>query len=811
MFMRLLFLLFITSSLPAVVVIQLSDQERAFIEKVPLVKVGVSKDWMPFNFVNDQGSFDGIAKDYLDLIAQKSGLHFEYNSEKRWNDTFTSFKEGNIDLLPALYYAKDRKPYGRFTDSYVKLRQFIFFNEERDDIHSLEDLEGLIIAIPKGYATIKKIKALHLNIKVLETNSIIESIQAVMSDKADALIEGQSVINMVMQQNMITGLKGIPQHAFSPSYIHMQVTHDKPELYTIIQKSLKAITQDERRHIRKKWSYQSSKIPNTKISFTKAQHQWMKEHPIINFTGDPHWLPFEAFDERGEYIGIVADLIDIIEERSNIRFNIITSKSWEHALSMLNDGTVDVLTETTDSSLRARYSFTSSFFSNPIVVIMDKESPYINSLHQLKDKRIVLIKDYGYTAKIKDIYPDLNFYEVDNITEGLMSVAEGKYDAILTTMALGGYHLRKLQLSNIKVVGKTEFSTQIGFAINREYEPLVSILNHIFKNITEKEKNGLLDKWVTHTYVEKTDYTLLWQILGGSLLLIFAALLWSVQLKKEIRRRTILEKELAEVNKKITDSIAFASIIQQAFLPEPQEFHGYIREGFALWEPRDIVGGDIYFFNTLEDQSKAILMVIDCTGHGVPGAFVTMLVKTLSRNFIAYINQNNEEVSPAKLLQLFNSSLKHLLKQNEKSSRSNAGFDAAFICIDKKRSLVRYAGANIPLFYTQDGRIKSIKPNRHSIGYKTSDVNYHFTDHEVIFDDAMQFYIATDGYIDQNGGDKGFPMGKKRFIKLLEENLTYNFKVQKENLQNYLKSWQGDYERNDDITVVGFKCKGERP
>ena len=207
MFMRLLFLLFITSSLPAVVVIQLSDQERAFIEKVPLVKVGVSKDWMPFNFVNDQGSFDGIAKDYLDLIAQKSGLHFEYNSEKRWNDTFTSFKEGNIDLLPALYYAKDRKPYGRFTDSYVKLRQFIFFNEERDDIHSLEDLEGLIIAIPKGYATIKKIKALHLNIKVLETNSIIESIQAVMSDKADALIEGQSVINMVMQQNMITGLR----------------------------------------------------------------------------------------------------------------------------------------------------------------------------------------------------------------------------------------------------------------------------------------------------------------------------------------------------------------------------------------------------------------------------------------------------------------------------------------------------------------------------------------------------------------------------------------------------------------------------
>jgi len=809
MFIRLLLILSIASSLSAITVIQLSKKEQHFIEKEPVVKVGVSKNWMPFNFLNDKGEFDGIARDYLDLIAQKSGLHFKYESKNRWKDTFNSFKEGNIDLLPALYYAKDRKPYGRFTESYVKLRQFIFYNEDRDDIHSLEDLEGLIVAIPKGYATIEKIQELHLNIKILETNSIIESIQAVMSDKADALIEGQSVIKMIMQQNMIAGLKGIPQHAFSPSYIHMQVTHDKPELYSIIQKSLKAITQEERRHIRKKWSYQSQKVPNTKITFTKKQQLWIKEHPSINFTGDPHWLPFEAFNDKGEYIGIIADLLDIIEERSHLRFNVIASKSWEHALSMLDDETVHMLTETTDSSLRARYSFTNSFFSNPIVVIMDKESPYINSLHQLKDKRIVLIKDYGYTTKIKDKYPDLHFYEVENISEGLLSVADGKYDAILTTMALGGYHLRQLQLTNIKVVGKTEFKTQIGFAINREYEPLVGILNHIFKNITEQDKNELLDKWVTHTYVEKTDYTLLWQILGVSLFLILAALLWSMQLKREIARRVILEEELAEVNKKITDSIEFASIIQQAFLPEPQEFHGYIEEGFALWEPRDIVGGDIYFFNTLENKDKAILMVVDCTGHGVPGAFVTMLVKTLSRNFISYINQNNEEVSPAKLLQLFNSSLKHLLKQNDKSSQSNAGFDAAFVCIDKKRSIIRYAGANIPLFYTNNGTIKTVKPNRHSIGYKTSDVNYIFKDHEITFDSTTQFYIATDGYIDQNGGEKGFPMGKKRFIKLLEENLSRSFEEQKILLQAYLKEWQDDQERNDDVTVVGFKCKGE--
>ena len=201
-------------------------------------------------------------------------------------------------------------------------------------------------------------------------------------------------------------------------------------------------------------------------------------------------------------------------------------------------------------------------------------------------------------------------------------------------------------------------------------------------------------------------------------------------------------------------------------------------------------------------------MVIDCTGHGVPGAFVTMLVKALARNLISHANKTKESVSPAKLLAVFNRSLKHLLKQHDKNSLSNAGFDAAILYIDKEESEITYAGAHIPLFYMKEGRMSSIKADRHSIGYKTSDPDFEFHDHILHFDDTMQFYLTTDGYIDQNGGKKGFPMGKKYMVKLLELHHEKQMNDQKKILEKALISYQGNEDRNDDVTVIGFRCKG---
>ena len=265
------------------------------------------------------------------------------------------------------------------------------------------------------------------------------------------------------------------------------------------------------------------------------------------------------------------------------------------------------------------------------------------------------------------------------------------------------------------------------------------------------------------------------------------------------------KQELAAAHQQTRDSIKYASLIQGALIADNELFRDYFSDYFVIWHPKDIVGGDIYFFEPLRHQDECLLMVIDCTGHGVPGAFVSMLIKAVERQIVAKIMSGNEPVSPAELLKTFNRSLKKLLKQESSLSLSNVGFDGSILYYNKQDKLIKFAAANTALVTVKDAEISKIKGSRHSVGYKKSDANFEFTEHRIATEAGMQFYLLTDGYIDQNGGEKGFCFGQKRFQALIQEYAQETMADQQEVLLYELSHYQGEYERNDDITVVGFK------
>ena len=262
---------------------------------------------------------------------------------------------------------------------------------------------------------------------------------------------------------------------------------------------------------------------------------------------------------------------------------------------------------------------------------------------------------------------------------------------------------------------------------------------------------------------------------------------------------------IEELHQQTRSSIEYASMIQGVLIPESTVFYKYFSEHFAIWRPKDIVGGDIYLCEELRNEDELLLMVIDCTGHGVPGAFVTMLVKSIERQIVARIVNSEEEVSPAKILSIFNSSMKHLLKQEGTQASSNAGFDGGILYYNKADRIIKYAGAETALYYLENGELKTIKGDRQSIGYKKSDASYVFKEHTVQVTEGMKFYLTTDGYIDQTGGEKHFSFGKKRFMKLIKEHEHDSMADQQEYFLGALDSYQGDEQRVDDVTVIGFK------
>ena len=298
----------------------------------------------------------------------------------------------------------------------------------------------------------------------------------------------------------------------------------------------------------------------------------------------------------------------------------------------------------------------------------------------------------------------------------------------------------------------------------------------------------------------------------------------NTNLEKKVAHRT---QELANINKEVQDSIDYASTIQRSFLKNPAIIKERFNDSLVIWQPRDKVGGDLYIF---EETTEGVLFgVVDCTGHSVPGGFMTMLAGSIIKK-LANVLSNN----PAKLLSELNIAIKQQLNQEGKDALSDDGLDMGLCFINKENTILRYAGAKMDLIYFKESHqrevkshqldtkslqreVKSLQPdininplniiksNKQSIGYKRSKSDYEYTNHEIHIEKSESFYLYSDGITDQTGGNKNFPYGNKKFKKLLLSIQEKTMAEQETIILKTLKEYQGDNERRDDITIIGFK------
>jgi PAS domain S-box-containing protein len=286
-----------------------------------------------------------------------------------------------------------------------------------------------------------------------------------------------------------------------------------------------------------------------------------------------------------------------------------------------------------------------------------------------------------------------------------------------------------------------------------------------------------------------------------------------IAIRNDISDQKKTEFTIRELHKHTKDSIEYASLIQGALIPKDGVMDSIFKDNFVTWIPKDTVGGDIWLFEKLRHEDECLLLFIDCTGHGVPGAFVTMIVKSIEREIVAKLRKRDDlDISPAIIMEYFNKTMKMLLRQEDVNSLSNVGFDGGIIYYNRRTQILKFAGAETPLFYIdENGEYKTIKGNRYSVGYKKCDANYKYKETILNVKEGMKFYCTTDGFLDQNGGEKDFPFGKKRFGNIIRENYLKDMKTQQaiflETMSEYEAIMKDNFDRNDDMTIIGFEIK----
>ncbi|WP_459923668.1 PP2C family protein-serine/threonine phosphatase [Desulfatiferula olefinivorans] len=264
-----------------------------------------------------------------------------------------------------------------------------------------------------------------------------------------------------------------------------------------------------------------------------------------------------------------------------------------------------------------------------------------------------------------------------------------------------------------------------------------------------------------------------------------------------------IHAELADHNERTMDSIRYAEMIQRSLLPGIDRIKAISPDSMFVWMPKDIVGGDIFY--TYASPESSLIVLMDCTGHGVPGAFLTIIVYTEVRKII----MDEGCRIPSEILARLNRSVKAVLHRSDRGDGGDDGLDAAVVSIDHARHRVRFAGARMPLFYVKDHRIIRTDGDRHSIGYRDSDDQFTFTDHSIDDVPGCPFYLKSDGFTDQLGGPRGLRLGTRGFTDLVLAHHDKPFAEQRHLFIQTLCDHRGDQEQKDDITLIGFRLQAQ--
>lgn len=349
------------------------------------------------------------------------------------------------------------------------------------------------------------------------------------------------------------------------------------------------------------------------------------------------------------------------------------------------------------------------------------------------------------------------------------------------------------------------YKDYIAFKDSTIIQTTVSSINTLRTNFElGKKENDIKDlkhaNEIQELKNQKNSYLLFAAVVVVIIILIIAYLLYKQNRQKNIANTLLQEqnKIIKDKKQEIEDSIEYAKGIQMALLSSQEDLKKQIPNSFIYYQPKDVVSGDFYWFHQVDDSFYCA--VADCTGHGVPGALMSIV--SIDKINKAVFEKKLKE--PSEILKFLNIEIKNALKQDNYDSKQKDGFDIALLRFNKTLNKVVYAGANRPLYLVRDKVTFEYKPDKVSVGgFTPSDFQYKQLQIDLQKDDCL--YMCTDGYADQFGGTSGKKFMTKNFKLFLELISSEDINTQQTQIKGNYDLWKGSYEQVDDVLVIGIK------
>lgn len=279
-----------------------------------------------------------------------------------------------------------------------------------------------------------------------------------------------------------------------------------------------------------------------KLPLTVQEQQWLASHPVIRVGIDRDFAPYEWVDKNGQYTGLTADYMRLLEQRLGVHFNIVKDRSWYDILTMAQQGELDMIAGAVNTPNRSQYlNFSTPYKVTHAVIIDNGQGDFIGSLHRLENKRVAVEKGYFIQEALTKDYPEIKLSLVSDTLEALKLVATGKADAYIGDAGSANYAIKKNGLLSLRFSGQTEYNSQHSVAVTKENPELMSIINKAMISIPEEQADEIFNRWLGLTIEQGIKTTTVLKYSSVVILLLLLIVYWVYRLRHEIGYRKAAE------------------------------------------------------------------------------------------------------------------------------------------------------------------------------------------------------------------------------------------------------------------------------
>ncbi|MFH1155951.1 MAG: transporter substrate-binding domain-containing protein [Pseudomonadota bacterium] len=524
----------------------------------------------PLKFMDDSGVPQGLFPDLWRLWAEKTGTQIQLIPADNFDQSLDMVKNGKADLHAGLFQTEDRKAFFSFSEPILTLDYFIFTHPGIKPITRIQDCQGLILGIQKGGYTEAWVRSRIPSAQIAVYDSFGDLFAAARKGEVKVFIATRLSLFYWLNQNRLANVFTADEKKpiYSQTYYAAAARSDSG-LIDQVNAGLEAISQDERDRVEKAWIVRSVKTApeNLSVLLTREEQEFVSSHPPLVFS-EVNWKPLSIVTD-GRFEGMIADYLDMITQRSGLKFTFRPSRTWADVLDAYAKGTLDMIPALgRDDAVGREILLSEPFLTFPLVIVTQGNVSYISDTRELSGKKVSVGRGYTSYHYLAGHYPEIELVQADDVDQALLQVTKGQVYAFVGHMAVTIDALQRLGLKNLKIAGETDYRFEHRIGVDPRYPEALSLINKAIASMDVQDHRRINQKWLNVNYQKGMDYSLIWKLAAVSALCFGVFLFWNRKLAKlnRILNLEIMERQKADDLRKETER-RLGDIID--FLPDP--------------------------------------------------------------------------------------------------------------------------------------------------------------------------------------------------------------------------------------------------